>query len=115
MTSSHRAIIVAALMATYLQAVSITLPNAAAPYMQGSLSMSLDEVGWIFTSYLTGGILVTPMTRWLAGRYGRKLVYQVSLALFSVGLVLDTQAATATQFVLARVLHGAAGGTLAPL
>ena len=113
--SSHRAVTAAALTATYMQALNITLPNAAAEHMQGTLSMSLDEVGWIFTSYITAGFVVMPMTRWLAGRFGRKLVYQWSLAGFAAGLVLDTLATTPEQFVLARIVQGASSGTLGPL
>ena len=113
--TSHRAVTVAALTATYMQALNITLPNSAAPHMQGTLSMSLDEVGWIFTSYITAGFVVMPMTRWLAGRFGRKLVYQLSLAGFALGLVFDVQATTPVQFVLARIVQGAASGVLGPL
>ena len=109
------AIIVAALLATYMQAVNITLPNAAVPHMQGALSMSLDEVGWIFTAYISAGIVVMPMTRWLAGRFGRKLVFQLSLVGFVIGLVLDVTATTPLQFVFARIVQGASSGTLAPL
>lgn len=108
-------ITVAALLATYLQAVNISIPNAALPYLQGALSMSDDEVGWVFSSYIAAGAVIMPMTRWLAGRYGRKSVYQLSLVVFVLGLVLDTLATTPVQFVLARIVQGAASGTLAPL
>ena len=43
------------------------------------------------------------------------LVYQLSIAGFALGLVLDTRAATPIQFVLARIVQGAVSGTLAPL
>jgi DHA2 family multidrug resistance protein len=102
-------------MATYMQAANISIPNAALPYLQGALSMSDDEVGWVFSSYIAAGAVIMPMTRWLAGRYGRKTVYQVSMVVFVVGLVLDTLATTPLQFVLARIVQGAASGTLAPL
>jgi DHA2 family multidrug resistance protein len=113
--SGHRAITVAALMATYMEAVNISLPNAALPHIQGTLSMANDEVGWVFTAYIAAGAAVMPMARWLAGRYGRKTIYQVSLAVFSLGLMLDTLATTSIQFVLARIVQGAASGMLAPL
>ena len=58
----HRIITVAALTATYMEAVNISLPNAALPHIQGTLSMADDEVGWIFTAYLMGGAAVMPMT-----------------------------------------------------
>jgi DHA2 family multidrug resistance protein len=52
------------------------------------------------------------MTRWLAGRYGRKAVYQFSIAVFALGLMLDTLATTSIQFVFARIVQGAASGPL---
>jgi DHA2 family multidrug resistance protein len=114
--SSGRTIITAAaLLASYMQAVNISIPNAALLHIQGTLSMTDDEVGWVFTSYIAASAVVLPMTRWLAGRYGRKAVFQLSIALFAVGLVLDTLAATPMQFVLARIVQGAAIGPLAPL
>ena len=111
----RRAIIVAALMATYMQAVNISLPNAALLYIQGWLSMADDEVGWIFTSYITASVVTMTMARWLAGRYGRKAVYQSSIAIFALGLVLATRATTPLEFIGARIVQGAASGTLAPL
>ena len=111
----HLAITVAALMATYMEAVNISLPNAALPHIQGTLSMADDEVGWVFTAYIAGGAAVVPMARWLAARYGRKTIYQASLAVFSLGLILVTLATTSIQFVFARIVQGAASGPLAVL
>jgi MFS transporter, DHA2 family, multidrug resistance protein len=111
----HRAITVAALMATYMEAVNISLPNAALPHIQGALSMADDEVGWVFTAYLAAGAAVMPMARWLAGRYGRRTVYLASLAVFALALILNTLATTSMQLVFARIIQGAAAGPLAPL
>ncbi|KIF66043.1 MFS transporter [Streptomyces sp. AcH 505] len=113
--SGGRAMIAAALMATYMQAVNISLPNAALPHIQGTLSMGNDEVGWIFSSYIVASAVIMPMTHWLAGRYGRRTVYLVSLAVFAAALVLNTLATTSLQFVLARIIQGAASGPLGPL
>ncbi|WGD55164.1 MFS transporter [Bradyrhizobium sp. CB1650] len=110
-----RAITVAALMATFMETVNISLPNAALPHIQGTLSMADDEVGWVFTAYITAGATMLPMSRWLANRYGRKTVYQLALVIFSLGLILNTLATTSLQFVFARIVQGAASGLLAPL
>lgn len=112
---SRRAIIIAALMAIYVQAATISLPNAALLYIQGTLSMSDDEVGWIFTSYLTASIVTMTTARWFAGRYGRRAVYQTSIVIFALGLVLATRATTPMQFIAARIVQGGASGPLAPL
>jgi MFS transporter, DHA2 family, multidrug resistance protein len=111
----RRSVIVAALMATYMQAATISLPNAALLYIQGTLSMADDEVGWIFTSYITASVVTMTMARWLAARCGRKVVYQTSIAVFALGLVLATRATTPLQFIAARVVQGGASGTLGPL
>lgn len=111
----QRTVAVAALFATYLQAVTISIPNAAVFHIGGAFSMQDDEIGWIFTSYIAASAVVFPMARWLAGRYGRKTVFQTSLAIFAVGLLLAAQATTLMQFLGARIVQGAASGALAPL
>jgi DHA2 family multidrug resistance protein len=114
-TDGHRAITVAALMASYMQAVNISLPNAALLHIQGALSMSDDEVGWIFSWYLTASIVTLPTARWLAGRFGRKAIFQLSIAIFALGLVAAAGAETSMPFLAARVAQGAASGLLGPL
>ena len=57
----HRAIVAAALLATYMQAVNISLPNAAVLHIQGGLSMTDDEIGWVFTSYIAASAIVMPL------------------------------------------------------
>lgn len=111
----YRAITAAALLAAYMQTLNISIPNAALPHMQGTLSMATDEVGWIFSAYIAASLIVLPMTRWLAGRFGRKTVYQFSLAAFALGLVLNTLATTPLEFVFARIFQGLASGPLVPL
>lgn len=56
----HRTVTVAALMATYMQAANITLPNAAVLHIQGTLSMANDELGWVFTSYIAASVITMP-------------------------------------------------------
>jgi DHA2 family multidrug resistance protein len=111
----RRTIVVAALMASFMQAVALSIPNAALLYLQGTLSMADDEVGWVFTSYIAASVVTMPMTRWLAGRYGRKTIYQLSIAIFALGLVLAARATTPMQFVAARIVQGGASGPIAPL
>jgi DHA2 family multidrug resistance protein len=111
----HRAMTVAALMATYMEAVNISIPNAALPHIQGSLSMANDQVGWVFTSYIAASAVIVPMARWLAERFGRKRIYLISIAVFALALILDTLATDPIQFVFARIVQGAASGPLGPL
>ncbi|MDI3354799.1 DHA2 family efflux MFS transporter permease subunit [Pseudomonas sp. UYIF39] len=105
----------AALLATYMQSANLPLPNAVLRLIQGSLSMTDDQAGWIFTSYLAASAITIPIAQWLAGRYGLKRVYQAALAFFVLGLLLATQATTPLEFVGARIIQGLASGVLASL
>lgn len=105
----------AALLATYMQSANLPLPNAALRFIQGSLSMTEDQAGWVFTSYLAASAITLPIAQWLAARFGLKLVYQAALAFFVLGLLLATVATTPLEFVGARIIQGAASGVLAPL
>ncbi|MFZ4963817.1 DHA2 family efflux MFS transporter permease subunit [Pseudomonas sp. Mn2068] len=110
-----RALRFAALLATYMQSANLPLPNAVLRLLQGSLSMTDDQAGWVFTSYLAASAINLPIAQWLGGRYGLKLMYQGALAIFALGLLLATLATTPLQFVGARVVQGLASGVLAPL
>ena len=114
-SAGYRTISSAALLATYMQAVNISIPNAALPHIQGALSMADDEAGWVFSSYIAASAVVAPMSQWLAGRYGRKTIYQLSLAAFALALILVTLTTTPTQFVVARIAQGAVSAPLGPL
>ena len=43
---------VCTMTATIMQALDSTVANVSLPYMQGSLSASLDQINWVLTSYI---------------------------------------------------------------
>jgi DHA2 family multidrug resistance protein len=110
-----RALRVVALLVTYMQSANLPLPNAVLRLIQGSLSMTDDQAGWIFTAYLAASAITMPIAQWLAARHGLKRVYQLALAFFVLGLVLATLATTPLAFIGARIIQGLASGVLAPL
>jgi len=112
---SRRALRFAALLATYLQAMNLSIPNSALRFIQGGLSMADDQAGWIFTSYLAASGITLPIAQWLAGRFGLKRTYLAALATFACGLWLSTTANTQLGFIATRIVQGAASGIIAPL
>src|SRR5207302_7356988 len=81
----HRgAITVSIMLATIMQALDSTIANVALPHMQGSLSAASDTITWVLTSYIIAAAIMTPMAGWLSGRFGRKQVFLVAVAGFTV-------------------------------
>ena len=58
---------------------------------------------------------MTPATGWLAGRFGRKTIFLISIATFTAASALCGAAQNLTEIVLFRVLQGAFGAALIPL
>ena len=73
------AITACVILATLMQALDTTIANVALPYMQGSVSASQDQIDWVLTSYIVAAAIMTPPTGFLAGRFGLKRVFLVSV------------------------------------
>src|SRR5882757_4871592 len=92
-----------------------TFMHVALPHMQGSLSASQDQIAWVVTSYIVAAAIMTPLTGWLAGRFGIKYVFLISVIGFTIASTLCGSATSLTQLVLYRVLQGICGAALVPL
>lgn len=113
---THRGLITASIMlATVMQALDTTIANVALPHMQGALSATLDQVGWVLTSYIIAAAIMTPPTGFLAARFGRKRVFMAAVAGFTVASMLCGAATSLEEMVLFRLLQGAFGAGLVPL
>ena len=112
---NRAAITVCVILATLMQALDTTIANVALPYMQGSVSATQDQIDWVLTSYIVAAAIMTPPTGFLAGRFGLKRLFLVSVAGFTVASMLCGMAQSLTQIVLFRVLQGAFGAALVPL
>src|SRR5256885_3397733 len=106
---------ICAMTATIMQALDTTIANVTLPYMQGSLSASQDQINWVLTSYIVAASIMTPPTGFLAGRVGRKRLFLVAVAGFTVASMLCGMAQSLVQIVLFRILQGMFGASLVPL
>ena len=89
-----------------MQALDTTIANVALPRMQGTLSATQDEMGWVLTSYIVAAAITIPLTGWLAGQFGRRRVFLISIFIFTVASALCGLAVSLPQIVLFRFLQG---------
>jgi len=108
-------ITVCAMTATIMQALDTTIANVALPYMQGSLSASLDQINWVLTSYIVAAAIMTAPMGWLSDRFGRKKLFITCVTGFTAASLLCALAQNIEQMVLFRLLQGMAGAALVPL
>src|ERR1700756_430648 len=103
------------MLATFRQGVDTTIANVALPHMQGSFSAAQDQISWVVTSYIVAAAIMTPWTGWLAGRFGIKYVFLISVAGFTVASALCGVATSLAQMVIYRLMQGICGAALVPL
>ena len=113
--ANRGAITVSIMLATFMQGVDTTIANVALPHMQGSFSAAQDQIAWVVTSYIVAAAIMTPLTGWLAGRFGIKYVFFFSVAGFTLASALCGVAASLAQIVIYRLLQGICGAALVPL
>ncbi len=114
--SPNRAsITISIMLATIMQGVDNTIANVALPHMQGSLSASQDQIAWLLTSYMVSAAIMMPLTGWLAGHFGIKYIFLVSVIGFTITSALCGSSTSLTQLVIYRVLQGICGAALVPL
>jgi DHA2 family multidrug resistance protein len=101
--------------ATIMQALDTTIANVALPYMQGSLSASLDQISWVLTSYIVAAAVMTAPVGWLSDRFGRKKLFIVCVGGFTVASLLCALSQNIEQIVAFRLLQGMCGAALVPL
>jgi DHA2 family multidrug resistance protein len=102
-------------LASILQTLDNTIANVALPHMQSALSATQDQMGWVLTSYIVAAAIMTPLTGWLAGRFGRKGLFLLSIGAFTITSALCGLAHTLTEVVLFRFLQGLGGAALVPM
>ncbi|MGA9853214.1 MAG: DHA2 family efflux MFS transporter permease subunit [Gammaproteobacteria bacterium] len=114
--NQHTALItIAVMLGTLLQVLDTTIVNVSLPNMQGSLSASQDQISWVLTSYIVGAAIMTPPTGWLAGRFGRKHIYIISMLGFLAASFLCGTATSLVEIVLLRVVQGLFGAAMVPI
>ena len=113
---AHRGFItLCVILASVMQALDNTIANVALPRIQGSLSSTQDQMSWVLTSYIIAAAIMTPLSGWLAGRYGRRRVFIVSVMGFTITSALCGVAQSLPQIVVARLLQGLSGAALIPM
>ena len=108
-------ITISIMLANIMQGLDNTILNVALPHIQGSLSASLNQVAWALTSYIVCSAIMMPLTGWLAGRFGIKYIFLISVLGFTLASALCGAATSLGELVLFRALQGVAGAGLIPL
>ncbi|MCB2074622.1 MAG: DHA2 family efflux MFS transporter permease subunit [Novosphingobium sp.] len=112
---TRRLITLFVLVSSFMTQLDATIANVALPHMQASTSASREQITWVLTSYIIMAAMFTPLSGWLATRFGQKNVMVVSISGFTIASLLCGLAANFEQLIAFRLLQGMMGAALLPI
>jgi DHA2 family multidrug resistance protein len=95
--------------------IAITSTNVVVPQIRGALSLTHEEGAWIVTLFLAAAAVATPLTGWLAGKFGWRRVMVTALAGFTLSSLACGLADSLEALLFARVAQGLFGAPLMPM
>jgi EmrB/QacA subfamily drug resistance transporter len=104
--------LIAVCATTFMLLVDITIVNVALPSIQRRLDASLTGLQWVVDAYAITLAALILTAGALADRYGRRLVFAIGIALFTVASFLCGIAWNIAALDAARALQGVGGAAL---
>ncbi|HUE28807.1 MAG TPA: MFS transporter [Solirubrobacteraceae bacterium] len=113
-TDSRWAPLPVVLAGTFMVVLDFFIVNVALPSIQTDLHASAVSVEWVVAGYaLTSAVFLITAGR-LGDRFGRRRIFTLGLALFTLASAACGVAASPTELVVARLVQGIAGALLTP-
>jgi DHA2 family multidrug resistance protein len=107
-------ITVAAMLASLMSVLDISIVNVALNDIRASFGSPLDQIAWVSTGYAMANITIIPISGFLQKRWGIKKYYAGSIVLFTIASALCGLAWSLPSLVVFRILQGLGGGAIIP-
>ncbi len=104
-----------AFLTSTLYAMTLLVVSVILPQIQGSLSATPDQIAWTVTFNILATAIVTPISGWLAGRFGARNVLLFCMGGFGISSLACGLATSLEMLVVFRILQGGLGAPLVPL
>ncbi|HEX7381859.1 MAG TPA: MFS transporter [Nevskiaceae bacterium] len=112
--SSRWAIFAVVAAALFMSSLDGTIVATALPALQRELDASIAWAGWTITAYSLGLVLMVPVAGVLSERYGERVVFLVSVAVFTIASFCCGLATNIYVLVGLRFLEALGGAGFTP-
>lgn len=105
-------IFIVTVMGTFMAVLDSSIVNVALPLIAASFGVELTEVQWVVTAYLLVISSLLPLFGKIGDMYGRRKIYLLGFAIFTIGSLLCSLSSTIWYLVVSRVLQGTGASML---
>src|SRR3984957_3855360 len=91
-----------------LDGIEVTIVGAIAPVLEGksTLGFSIAQIGNAASAYVTGAVIGAVFFGWMTDRFGRRLIFYVTLIVYLIGVLLTATSWSFWSFALFRAITG---------
>jgi EmrB/QacA subfamily drug resistance transporter len=97
-----------------MASVDQTIVATALPAIEKELHATINWSGWTISIYALGQVIAMPMAGKISDMYGRKKVFMISAALFTLSSLCCGFASNITLLLIARFVQALGGGAFMP-
>ncbi|MDZ4718855.1 MAG: DHA2 family efflux MFS transporter permease subunit [Roseiflexaceae bacterium] len=108
-------VLISVVFGIFMIILDSTVVNVAFQTLRSEYKATLSDAQWVLSVYVLALGITTPLSGYLADRFGIKRVYVGGLAIFVIGSLLCGLAPTLPFLIAARALQGFGGGLAQPL
>lgn len=108
-------VLISVMFGIFMIILDSTVVNIAFPTLRREFDATLADAQWVLSIYVLSLGVTTPVSGYLADRFGIKRVYLLGLSFFVLGSLLCGLAPTLGWLIVARALQGFGGGIAQPL
>ena len=101
-------------IALFMSTVDLTIVATALPAIHRSLHASINWAGWTITIYGLGSVIALPIAGKLGDQFGRRRIFLLGIALFTVSSLLCGLATDIYMLVFFRAAQAIGGGAFQP-
>src|ERR1700741_2220550 len=98
----------------FMASVDQTIVATALPAIERELHATINWSGWTISIYALGQVIAMPMAGKISDMYGRKKVFIISAALFTLSSLCCGFASNITLLLVARFIQALGGGAFMP-
>ena len=108
-------VLISVVFGIFLIILDTTVVNVAFQTLRREYGATLNDAQWIISVYTLSLGIVTPISGYLADRFGPKRIYTIGLAIFALSSLACGLAPSLPVLIIARAFQGIGGGLAQPL
>jgi len=108
-------VLISVMFGVFMVILDSTIVNIAFPTLRREFGATLADAQWVLSIYVLALGVTTPVSGYLADRFGIKRIYILGIGIFALGSLLCGLSPSLGLLIVARALQGFGGGIALPL